>query len=94
MSDTSSKTIRHLLRNYVNAPTWAASREIVTQHREILLTEEADVEFATWIAEEEAATGQIACLHGIGKYYAAVQQKVLMLHSIIFLSHVLSTKPF
>ncbi len=51
MSDTASTAIRNLLQQMVNAPTWEETRQIVVDNRAILLTDEADAEFASWIVE-------------------------------------------
>lgn len=63
MSDTSSNTIRDLLRNFVNAPTWSASRQILIGHQALLLTDAADADFAALIADQttsnEAANTQM-----------------------------------
>ena len=50
MSDTVSTTVRDLLQSVVNAPTWEETRQIIDQNQALLLTEEADTEFASWIA--------------------------------------------
>ncbi len=51
MSDFAPTAIRGLLRDFVNAPTWSASQEIVTQHQAFLLTDDADADFVIWMAE-------------------------------------------
>jgi Tetratricopeptide repeat/NB-ARC domain len=51
MSDIAPTAIRELLRDFVNAPTWAASQEIVTRHQAVLLTDDADADFAMWMDE-------------------------------------------
>jgi hypothetical protein len=54
MSTPADPTVRDLLGSFVNAPTWVKSRQIVTDHAEVLLSDVADAEFAAWIAEKEA----------------------------------------
>src|SRR5579885_794737 len=56
MSDTASTDIRTLLQNVVNAATWEETRQLVIENQALLLTDEADAEFASWIDEGSAIT--------------------------------------
>ena len=60
MGDTASNTIRDLLRDFVNASTWSASRQIVTQHQAVLLTGAADADFAAWTTDDTATNEMVS----------------------------------
>ena len=57
MSDTTPGGTRDILKDFVDAPSWAASQEIVTQHQALLLTDAADDDFTAWIADETVTDG-------------------------------------
>lgn len=52
MSDTASTDIRKLIQDFVNAPTWEASRQIAIQHQTKLLSDAADASFTALISEK------------------------------------------